>query len=121
MPTVNLLTEKETEARVYVSTYPTMMGLINETDDGRRRFGPGYFDLVIIDEAHRSVYQKYRHDLRLLRLAARRADGHAEGRGRPQHLPAVRPAGRRADRRLQPGRGGQLTAGWCRRKRSMCR
>ena len=61
VPTVNLLTEKDTEARVYVSTYPTMMGLINEiTDDGRRRFGPGYFDLVIIDEAHRSVYQKYR-------------------------------------------------------------
>ena len=27
---------------------------------GRRRFGPGYFDLVVIDEAHRSVYQKYR-------------------------------------------------------------
>ena len=61
VPTVNLLTEKDTEARVYVSTYPTMMGLINETtDDGRRRFGPGYFDLVVIDEAHRSVYQKYR-------------------------------------------------------------
>src|SRR5437763_8460141 len=25
-----------------------------------RRFGPGYFDLVVIDEAHRSVFQKYR-------------------------------------------------------------
>ena len=61
IPTVNLLHDKETEARVFVSTYPTMMGLINEvTDDGRRRFGPGYFDLVVIDEAHRSVYQKYR-------------------------------------------------------------
>ncbi len=57
---VNLLTEKNTEGRVYVSTYPTMMGLINELDDGRRRFGPGHFDLVVIDEAHRSVYQKYR-------------------------------------------------------------
>jgi type I restriction enzyme, R subunit len=61
IPTVNLLSEKETEARVYVSTYPTMMNLLNEiTDDGRRRFGPGYFDLVVIDEAHRSVFQKYR-------------------------------------------------------------
>ena len=30
---VNLITEKETEGRVYVSTYPTMMGLINETKD----------------------------------------------------------------------------------------
>jgi type I restriction enzyme, R subunit len=60
IPTVNLLTEKDTEARIFVSTYPTMMGLINETADGQRRFGPGYFDLVVIDEAHRSVYQKYR-------------------------------------------------------------
>ena len=58
--TVNLVTEKDTDGRVYVSTYPTMMGLINETDAAGRRFGPGYFDLIIIDEAHRSVYQKYR-------------------------------------------------------------
>ena len=57
---VNLVTEKETEGRVFVSTYPTMMGLIDETKGGQRRFGPGHFDLVIIDEAHRSVYQKYR-------------------------------------------------------------
>ena len=61
---VNLLTDKNTEGRVYVSTYPTMMGLIDETDGGRRKFGPGYFDLVVIDEAHRSVYQKYRHIFR---------------------------------------------------------
>lgn len=58
---VNLLNEKEqTGSRVYVSTYPTMMGLIDETESGARRFGPGHFDLVVIDEAHRSVYQKYR-------------------------------------------------------------
>jgi type I restriction enzyme R subunit len=57
--TVNLVTEKSTDGRVYVSTYPTMMGLINEGAGEERRFGPGYFDLVIIDEAHRSVYQKY--------------------------------------------------------------
>ena len=57
--TVNLVTEKYQEGRVYVSTYPTMMGLINQTDDGRRAFGPGHFDLVVIDEAHRSVYRKY--------------------------------------------------------------
>lgn len=58
---VNLVTEKNTESRVYVSTYGTMMGLIN---DGRStgdevRFGVGHFDLIIIDEAHRSVYKKY--------------------------------------------------------------
>ena len=57
---VNLVTDKNTDARVYVSTYPTMMGLINETDDGLRRFGVGHFDLIIVDEAHRSIYQKYR-------------------------------------------------------------
>ncbi|MEV0773385.1 DEAD/DEAH box helicase family protein [Nocardia salmonicida] len=61
---VNLLTDKNTEGRVYVSTYPTMMGLIGETDGGARRFGPGHFDLIVIDEAHRSVYQKYRHIFR---------------------------------------------------------
>ncbi|OHV05119.1 DEAD/DEAH box helicase family protein [Mycobacterium talmoniae] len=58
--TVNLVTEKITDGRVYVSTYPTMMNLINDTEGGLRAFGPGYFDLVVIDEAHRSVYQKYR-------------------------------------------------------------
>lgn len=56
---VNLVTERDGEGRVFVSTYPTMMGLIDETKDGERRFGPGHFDLVIIDEAHRSVFQKY--------------------------------------------------------------
>ena len=58
-PPVNLVTEKDAEGRVYVSTYPTMMGLIDESQDGQRRFGVGHFDLVIIDEAHRSVFQKY--------------------------------------------------------------
>jgi type I restriction enzyme, R subunit len=57
---VNLVTDKTAEGRVYVSTYPTMMGLINEQDNNQRRFGVGHFDLVVIDEAHRSVYQKYR-------------------------------------------------------------
>ncbi len=38
-----------------------MMNLINDSRRRHeRRFGPGYFDLVVIDEAHRSVYQKYR-------------------------------------------------------------
>lgn len=58
-PPVNLVTERDGEGRVYVSTYPTMMGLIDETSGSERRFGPGHFDLVVIDEAHRSVYRKY--------------------------------------------------------------
>ncbi|MEI8325176.1 MAG: DEAD/DEAH box helicase family protein, partial [Betaproteobacteria bacterium] len=57
---VNLVTDKNTDGRVFVSTYPTMMGLIDESTDGNRRFGVGHFDLIVIDEAHRSVYQKYR-------------------------------------------------------------
>lgn len=57
---VNLVTEKNTDGRVFVSTYPTMMGLIDEAADGQRRFGVGHFDLIVIDEAHRSIYQKYR-------------------------------------------------------------
>ncbi|MDH6681027.1 type I restriction enzyme R subunit [Rhodococcus sp. LBL1] len=57
--TVNLVTQKATDGRVYISTYPTMMNLINEVDESGRRFGPGYFDLIVIDEAHRSVYAKY--------------------------------------------------------------
>jgi type I restriction enzyme, R subunit len=58
--TVNLLEDKHQEGRVYISTYPTMMGLIDEAGDEGRRFGVGHFDLIVIDEAHRSVYRKYR-------------------------------------------------------------
>ncbi|KYH43989.1 DEAD/DEAH box helicase family protein [Branchiibius sp. NY16-3462-2] len=57
--TVNLAEERRVDGRVYVSTYQTMIGLIDEVDDAGRRFGPGYFDLIVIDEAHRSVYAKY--------------------------------------------------------------
>jgi type I restriction enzyme R subunit len=59
---VNVLEHPEqiADARVLVSTYPSMLRLIDETKDGRKQFGPGHFDLVVIDEAHRSVYQKYR-------------------------------------------------------------
>ena len=56
---VNLVTEKDKVGRVYASTYPTMMGLIDATQGNEARFSVGHFDLVIIDEAHRSVYQKY--------------------------------------------------------------
>jgi type I restriction enzyme R subunit len=34
-------------------------GLIDESANGQRRFGPGHFDLIVIDESHRSVYQRY--------------------------------------------------------------
>jgi type I restriction enzyme R subunit len=58
---VNLVSEGGENGRVYVSTYQTMVGKIDQyRNDGTRRFGVGHFDLVVIDEAHRSVYRKYR-------------------------------------------------------------
>ncbi len=58
---VNLCLQPGGEGRVFVATYPTMMNLIERArQDAKQRFGPGYFDLVIIDEAHRSVYRKYK-------------------------------------------------------------
>lgn len=49
--TVNLVTEKATDGRVYVSTSPMMMNLIDDLDAGLRRFGPGYFDVYRLDQA----------------------------------------------------------------------
>ncbi|MCQ2613734.1 MAG: DEAD/DEAH box helicase family protein [Treponemataceae bacterium] len=43
-------------ANIILSTYPTMLNLI-DTDD--KKFGIGRFDLIIIDECHRSCYNKY--------------------------------------------------------------
>lgn len=57
---VNLVTERTAEGRVFLSTYPTMMNLIDGRQDGKVKFGPGHFDLIVIDEAHRSVYQRFR-------------------------------------------------------------
>ncbi|MGJ8648329.1 MAG: DEAD/DEAH box helicase family protein [Marinomonas colpomeniae] len=48
------------KGRLYLSTYPTMMNLLGASADSRL-FGVGHFDLVIVDEAHRSVYKKYRY------------------------------------------------------------
>ncbi|RXJ51093.1 DEAD/DEAH box helicase family protein [Gelidibacter gilvus] len=58
---VNLLEEKDNpDARFAFSTYKTMMGLIDGSRDENARFyGVGHFDLIIIDEAHRSIYKKY--------------------------------------------------------------
>ena len=33
--------------------------VINNNSEVVRKFGVGYFDLVIVDEAHRSIYSKY--------------------------------------------------------------
>lgn len=42
--------------RIYVSTYPTMLNIIR---DEHNNISPHFFDLVIIDESHRSIYNTY--------------------------------------------------------------
>jgi type I restriction enzyme, R subunit len=59
-PSVDLRsTRTDTSARVCLSTYQTMMNLVDEIENGVRPFSAAHFDLIIIDEAHRSIYQKY--------------------------------------------------------------
>lgn len=67
LPTLSLcnMLEKKSEpeaARMVFSTYPTMMNAIDEVKSktGDRLFTVGHFDLIIIDESHRSIYQKYK-------------------------------------------------------------
>ena len=48
--------DRDSNARIIFSTYQTMIRLIN---DDTREFGIGRFDLIIIDEAHRSIFKKY--------------------------------------------------------------
>ncbi|OAB48011.1 DEAD/DEAH box helicase family protein [Paenibacillus antarcticus] len=63
MSLCNLLSNKEDKtARIVFSTYPTMLNAIDTAkgDDGKRLFTPAHFDLIIVDEAHRSIFKKYR-------------------------------------------------------------
>lgn len=48
-------------SRMVFSTYPTMMHAIDgmKTTEENKLFTVGHFDLIIIDESHRSIYQKY--------------------------------------------------------------
>jgi len=58
----NLLDGKDDpNSRMIFSTYPTMMNAIDSarSRDGSRLFSSGHFDLIIIDESHRSIYKKY--------------------------------------------------------------
>jgi type I restriction enzyme R subunit len=45
-----------TDRRVYVATYPTM---INIARDETTPLSPHFFDLIVIDESHRSIYKTY--------------------------------------------------------------
>ena len=58
----NLCEEKDNyTAHCVFSTYQTMMNCIDSVKDEQGKlFTCGHFDLVICDEAHRSIYNKYR-------------------------------------------------------------
>ncbi len=58
----NLCEEKDNfAAHCVFSTYQTMYNCIDEVkDDEGKLFTSGHFDLVICDEAHRSIYNKYK-------------------------------------------------------------
>jgi type I restriction enzyme R subunit len=44
------------DRRIYVATYPTMLNVIR---DESQQLSPHFFDLIVIDESHRSIYNTY--------------------------------------------------------------
>jgi type I restriction enzyme R subunit len=62
LSSIDLTKEQEDQqTRLVFSTYPTILNKIDKVKTKDQRFyGVGHFDLIIIDEAHRSVYQKYK-------------------------------------------------------------
>jgi type I restriction enzyme, R subunit len=86
MSLCNLLSNKDDKnARIVFSTYPTMLNAIDSArnEDGSRLFTPAHFDLIIVDESHRSIFRKYKaifdyFDAYLVGLTATpRADVHS--------------------------------------------
>jgi type I restriction enzyme, R subunit len=62
LSSIDLTSEKENDTtRLVFSTYPSMMNKIDSfrSRDGRF-YGVGHFDLIIVDEAHRSIYNRYK-------------------------------------------------------------
>ena len=51
---VNSKTSELPGKRIYLATYPAMAKVFQS-------FDVGFFDLIIADESHRSIYRKYRH------------------------------------------------------------
>lgn len=63
MSLCNLCVNKDDKnARIVFSTYPTILNAIDsvKNESGQQLFTPAHFDLIIIDEAHRSIFKKYR-------------------------------------------------------------
>jgi len=48
------------DRRIYVSTYPTMLNVIR---DETNSLSPHFFDLIVVDESHRSIYNTYQEIL----------------------------------------------------------
>ena len=44
------------DRRIYVSTYPSMLNVIRDTD---QPLSSHFFDLIVVDESHRSIYNTY--------------------------------------------------------------
>lgn len=63
MSLCNLCSGKDDRnARIVFSTYPTMLNAIDsvKSKEGLPLFTPAHFDMIIIDESHRSIFRKYR-------------------------------------------------------------
>lgn len=62
LSSIDLTAEKENDTtRIVFSTYPSMLNKIdNARSDDERFYGVGHFDLIILDEAHRSIYNRYK-------------------------------------------------------------
>lgn len=45
-----------TDRRIYVATYPTMLNIIR---DDAQHLSPHFFDFIVVDESHRSIYNTY--------------------------------------------------------------
>lgn len=52
--------EITTDRRIYISTYPTMLNVIR---DEKNSLSPHFFDLIVVDESHRSIYNTYQEIL----------------------------------------------------------
>jgi len=44
------------DRRIYVSTYPTMLNIIR---DESQQLSPHFFDFIVVDDSHRSIYNTY--------------------------------------------------------------
>lgn len=82
LTSIDLTEEKENDStRLVFSTYPTLMNKIDNIRNEEERFyGVGHFDVIIVDEAHRSIYNRYKaifdyFDASIIGLTATPKDG----------------------------------------------